>query len=417
MPAARRVVVVVGGGASGYFAAVSAARAGANVVCLEKTGKPLKKVLASGGGRCNLMHAQKPVEELVQGYPRGHLELRGPLSAGFPQEKTRKWFEDEGVELKVESDGRVFPVTDNSETVAGCLRRAATAAGVNVVLGCDVNDVQPPCTAEGRNTFFVQFSSRGASLAGGEEINARSAAGRGPCRALAASAVILATGSAPRGYALAAALGHETCNPYPSLFSLRVPKHKVIKSDLAGVSVADAELSFEVPTTAKNIKQRGALLITHRGLSGPAALRLSSFAAAEMNESRYRGVIRLNLLPALSKKNPHLACLAELSAFSKAHPAAKVVAGQRGALRPFADIIPRRLWNSVVANIMSSEHEAAASTMRWASLSRALTSKLADNLTSMIIPMDGKDTNKEEFVTAGGVALSEVRQVESLHVT
>ena len=377
-------VAVVGGGASGYFAAISAARSGgAGVVLLEGTRKPLKKVLASGGGRCNVMHDPAlPVPDFVERYPRGSRELRGPYTKVFGPEDAKAWFEAEGVTLKTEADGRVFPVTDDARTVADALTRAADAAGVDVRAGDAVTAID----ALGDGGFAVS--------AGGET--------------LACDAVVLATGSSPSGYKLAAALGHEPVRPYPSLFSFRVPRSPL--DGLAGLSLADAALDLAAAGKKKHRKspQRGPLLVTHRGVSGPAALKLSAFLARELKDAGYRGELRLDALPSSSPGAVRDAVLS----YRRTNP--KKAARTRG---PFSEI-PRRLWARYC------DHAAFPDDANWADVSEKKAEALAAALKALPLAFDGKDTNKDEFVTAGGVCLKEVdmrtfesKKVPGLHVT
>jgi predicted flavoprotein YhiN len=291
-------VVVVGGGASGMFSAVTAARAGASVLVLESGSQPLRKVRISGGGRCNVMHDQSTWdpkggrELLKQRYPRGASELLGSLTKRFSPVETASWFEAEGVELKCEADGRVFPVTDDSATVIDALMGAASAAGIELMLGAKVvaaervpavGEAADPTSAQS-GSYIVRSQRRGHH----DLLEIR-------CRAL-----ILATGSA--SHELAAELGHDIAALRPSLFSFRLRKGAMIDGSLAGVSVQDAALTLRPPPPAPapsapgdapkkrrqrrrstaGVCSRGPLLVTHRGLSGPAALKLSSFAALEL---------------------------------------------------------------------------------------------------------------------------------------
>ncbi|KAJ8601039.1 hypothetical protein CTAYLR_007974 [Chrysophaeum taylorii] len=356
-------VVVVGGGASGYFAAISAARRRpeCEVVVAESAKSGLRKVLVSGGGRCNVMHEELELGRYLEHYPRGRKELRGPLASSFGPGDARRFFEDEGVSLKVESDGRVFPTSDDSRTVAGALERAARGAGVEVCFGFAVRSVD-----EG---FVVRGNGGGI---------------------LNADAVVLATGSAPAGYAIAASLGHAIEPPVPSLFSFRLMRDAWLLQ-LAGVSLADARLAL-VDT---KFAQRGPVLVTHRGLSGPCALRLSAFAAKDLRARGYRGTLSLSMLPEL--KRP--AVVEELRAHKKAR-ARQVVAG----VGPFRGAIPRRFWAALVAHLLDDEDD-----VRWANLSEARLQRLAAGLTDLRLDFTGKDANKEEFVTAGGVRLAEIR--------
>jgi len=360
-------VVVVGGGASGYFAAVSARRHGAaDVLLIEATRKPLKKVLASGGGRCNVLHDPSlPVADFVERYPRGRRELRGPYSKLFGPEDAKRWFEAEGVALKTEADGRVFPTTDSSETIAAALRDAARTAGVRTKEGVAVTGVS---VENGRFAVATKDSSSEA-----------------------ADAVIIATGSAPAGYGLATALGHTVEAPCPSLFSFRV--QSPVLEGLAGLSLEDAVLELRDRPKGPRPPTRGPLLVTHRGLSGPAALRLSAFRARDLRERAYKGALVLDALPDASP--------AAVRAALDGHKKANGKALAAGSSRPYEQI-PKRLWARLAARAGVREDD------RWAGLSSPTLDKLAAGLKRLELDFDGKDTNKDEFTTAGGVALNEV---------
>jgi len=325
-------------------------------VLLEQQQSGLKKVLMSGGGRCNVMHDDEvPIAEFVENYPRGAKEVRGPFTKRFGPRDSRAFFESEGVELKVEADGRVFPVTDDSQTIATALTEAARREGVDVRFGEGVTDVS-------------------------ENLEVRTATS-----AYSATAVVLATGSAPRGYAIAQSLGHVVEAPYPSLFSFRV---KGVTS-LAGLSLKRARLVLD-----DVYEQTGPLLFTHRGLSGPCALKLSAFAARRLKELKYAGSLTLNALPDLSAED----ALKELTAYKRDHPTQVVASPKK---RPFADAVPKRLWQFLVADVVDGE-------ATWARIDTKKLAALRDALTKRRLAFEGRDANKDEFVTAGGVSLSEV---------
>jgi hypothetical protein len=405
--ARRPAVVVVGGGAAGMFASIAAARSGATVVVLESGSQPLRKVRISGGGRCNVMHdpatwqPRAAKELLTARYPRGAQELIGCFSrAGkhraFSPTDTAAWFEAEGVALKREPDGRVFPTTDDSDTIVRALLGAAERAGVELVLGAKVLQLRAldaPADAAGRERFELVVAQRGGD---GEE-------------RLRCGSVVLATGSA--SHALAAALGHAPSPLIPSLFSFRLGAPSLLDSSLAGLSVADAELTLlaEAAAEGEAVKKarkplaqaRGPLLVTHRGVSGPAALRLSSFGAAPLAACGYRGTLALNLCPALRPAEV-AACL---EAFARGEHRLKQV----GTISPFE--LPRRLWRLVVAAAAEGAPPAAGAidpAKRWEQVSRAELRGLEARLTRLPLPFLGKDSNKDEFVTAGGIKLAEV---------
>lgn len=356
-------VVVVGGGASGTFAAIAAKRCepSVDVVLLEGGSSGLRKVLASGGGRCNVMHSDElSIDELVANYPRGSVELKGPFAKRFGPRDTRDFFEAMGVELKTENDGRVFPTTDNSRTIADALQRAAFEAGVVTRYKERVADVLPG---------FRVVTSRGE---------------------WGADAVVLATGSAPAGYHLAAKLGHDVAKPYPSLFSFRLEDGSPLAS-LAGVSLDDATLALD----GTKHEQGGPLLVTHRGVSGPCALKLSAFAARHLADVHYKGTLVLNALPGETDVRD------QLSRYRK-ESASQLVGGGSKGRRPFAHRLPRRLWANFI------DWVGLDPTVRWADLSNRDLDSVAEACTRLPLPFKGKDANKEEFVTAGGVLLKQI---------
>lgn len=359
-------LVVVGGGASGIFAAIASARAGVSpVTVLEQGATPLRKLLASGGGRCNVMHKIKPPRELVRSYPRGERELLGPFSKRFSPEETWSWFEAEGVVLKTEPDGRVFPSTDDAETIATALRDAAAAAGVRTVLRAKVRRIattSEPSGGTGR--FTVNYQNK----------QDRTEESLSKC-----SAVLLATGSAPTGYGLAAELGHSLIEPYPSLFSFRIADlDSTPLAGLAGLALQTVAVSLELPPKdgreatgggrrrgggEDGLTQRGALLVTHRGLSGPVVLRLSAFGAAELRRLSYRGtlVVRSIEHPVERRraKGGEAAavqyCLKELRDYAEAHGSQQLLSSS-GA-RPFPEQLPKRWWGAVCTHAFGNDEE------------------------------------------------------------
>ena len=304
-----RRVVVAGGGAAGFFAAITCAQAAPDVevTVLEKGPQFLSKVRISGGGRCNVTHACFQARELAAHYPRGEQALIGPFHA-FQASDTVAWFESRGVELKTEKDGRMFPTTDSSQTIIDCLLGEARAAGVKLVLNRGVESV----TKRPEGVFELRLS-------GGETLD---------CDRL-----LLATGGCrvPALGQLAVSLGHTLEPPVPSLFTFHLETPWV--RELAGVSVEAVEAS--VPGTG--LRERGALLLTHWGLSGPAILRLSAWGARELHGFNYRFPLRLNWLPHLGAE----ALAAELESRREAQPARLVVN------TPIAPLTAR-LWERLV---------------------------------------------------------------------
>ena len=403
-------VIVVGGGAAGFFAAITCAEAAPDceVTVLEKGAQFLSKVRISGGGRCNVTHACFDGRELAERFPRGEQALISAFHR-FQAKDTVTWFESRGVKLKVETDGRMFPTTDSSQTIIDCLLRAATAAGVKLVANCGVTSV----VRREEGGFEV-------GLAGGDsshstrssKLQARSSRetpstkfqpesqspgsagnlGLGPSpeaegESLACDRLLLATGGCrtPALGQLAVSLGHTLAPPVPSLFTFHIEMPWL--RELAGISVAEVEAA--VPSAG--LRERGALLVTHWGLSGPVILRLSAWGARELHKQDYRFPLRVNWLPRLSPD----AIAAALQSRRKTQPARQVI---NAPLAP----LPARLWEQLV-NAAGIPRET-----RWAALSRTAQHKLLEQLIRTELPVTGKSLNKDEFVTCGGVPLSEV---------
>ncbi|RMG59498.1 MAG: NAD(P)/FAD-dependent oxidoreductase [Bacteroidetes bacterium] len=358
-------LLVAGGGAAGFFGAVVAAEAcpGLAVMILEQGHEVLGKVRISGGGRCNLTHACWDPKELVQAYPRGQRELLGPFHKFGPAD-TVAWFGDRGVETKVEADGRMFPVSDQSQSVVDCLQKAARAAGVVVRTRTAVQALRP--------------------REGAWEVSTA----RGP---LYAERLLVATGSSARMWKLLGELGHQMVPPVPSLFTFNIRDPRL--EGLAGVSVPQAEVSLP----ALGMSQSGPLLITHWGLSGPAVLKLSAIGARALEKVAYRFELVINWCG----QSPE-AVMADLETARRERPRKKVVNHSLGA-------IPQRLWERMV------QQAGVAPGQTWAQLRRKEMTALLQELTAARLRAQGKSTFKEEFVTAGGVSLREVdfRRFES----
>lgn len=355
-------VVVIGGGAAGFFGAIAIAKAHPHtqVTLLEASRQLLAKVRISGGGRCNVTHACFEPAGLVQNYPRGGKALRGAFSR-FQSKDTVAWFGDHGVKLKTEPDGRMFPVTDDSETIVDCLMQAASSTGINVRTGAAVVSV-----SRQTNQFEILLKS-------GE--------------ILQCDRVLLATGSSQIGYQIAKSLGHQIESPVPSLFTFNVLDPRL--RDLAGVSV-NAKLRLSVDGKTQ-LEQSGPLLITHWGLSGPAVLKLSAWGARILHDCRYQATLLINWLP---QYNPEV--LRQKLFLVKSESPKKAIALHRGI------DIPHRLWQYLVARVGISEAD------RWAELSNKALNLLIQELSQGQYLIQGKGVFKEEFVTCGGVNLKEV---------
>lgn len=369
-------LLVVGAGAAGYFAAIRAREENPDkpVVLIEAGAKPLRKVAISGGGRCNVTHACFEPSELVRAYPRGAQELRGPFSRFQPKDTVR-WFEDRGVKLKTEADGRIFPESDNSQTIIDCLEQARSNVGVELRLKTkllQLESLSPPVPS-----FLATFESEKEKRR--EEF----------------AAVVFATGSSPTGYELAKSLGHEIRPCVPSLFTFEISDARL--KGLAGVSVPQAEIELTL-AGRKPLKVHGPVLVTHWGLSGPGVIKLSAWAAPELAAQDYRAEICLNWAPENSPGD--MAAL--LRSYKSAH-------AKRNVLGNAAFAFPKRLWGSL-AGSAGIEDDA-----EWGDIKKEQLDALANELQRGNFSVVGKGEFKDEFVTCGGVALREVdfRSMES----
>lgn len=350
-------LIIVGGGAAGIFAAIAAKECApqASVAILEKSTVLLAKVRISGGGRCNVTHACFEPKALVENYPRGKKELLGPFSHFQPQD-TINLFEKNGVKLKAEADGRVFPATNTSETIIDCLLEQARTKGVDLHLRQTIQAIDK--TASG---FTLQLQGKNPVT----------------CRKL-----LLATGSSKLGYQWAQELGHTIQPPVPSLFTFNIAQHAL--SHLSGIAIDPVKIKiFGSP-----FAQKGSLLITHFGFSGPAILKLSAFAARFLHERGYSAEISINWLPDYSEES-----LFQLFQETKEKYPQKTIGGTK--LFPF----PRKLWHTFLDEIVEK---------RLVTIPDKRLHLLAQKLHADSHTIKGKTTHKEEFVTCGGVTLKEV---------
>lgn len=354
-------IAIAGGGAAGFFAAITAARANPDceVSLFERTSQFLSKVRISGGGRCNVTHSLFDPRMFVTRYPRGERELISPFHR-FSAQETVDWFESRGVPLKREDDGRIFPVSDSSETIVECLVSEAKAAGVRLCVRKGIENAR----VNDDGGFDLKLSD-GSSFV---------------CDRL-----LLATGGvrSPIGGDIARSLGHTVEPPVPSLFALHI--RSAWLQSLPGVSVDDVELSVG------KLRERGAVLITHNGVSGPAALRLSAWGARTLHAVDYRFPLRINWLPAMTEAALRTELRFRREKQPKKHLINSPVAG-----------LPVRLWKSLVSNAGISPETI------WTTLSRDGLNSLIRQLRETKLQVHGKSLNKEEFVTCGGVSLREI---------
>ncbi|MDF2550584.1 MAG: hypothetical protein K0S07_1651, partial [Chlamydiales bacterium] len=349
--------IVIGGGAAGFFAAITCSERSHKTLLLEKSRKVLSKVRISGGGRCNVTHSCFNPRLLVQNYPRGQLELLGPFAKFQPQD-TVDWFAARGVPLKREADGRMFPTTDSSETIINCFLAEAERHQVDVWLGKEVLALQK------KERF--QLTLTDGSL-------------------IESDRVLLATGSNPNAYHLAESFGHTVVPPVPSLFTFNIPTSPLL--DLSGISFEEVQVQL----TGTTLQQTGPFLLTHWGFSGPAVLKLSSFAARYLHSQDYRAPLTINWLPHLNEediKNGLIQAKEKLSARAvSAEPLFR---------------LPKNFWRRLVTLAGIEESK------KWGHLSKELINRLKERLHASSFQIEGKTTYKQEFVTAGGIALSEV---------
>ncbi len=355
-------IAIIGAGAAGCFAAANIPyRSGVEVAVYEKTGKALQKVKASGGGRCNVTHECFDIPELVMRYPRGKQLLRKSLYRFGPQQ-TIDWFEQRGVKLKTEPDGRMFPITDDSQTIIDCIWQQMMQHKVQVYYHKGVSKIE----RSPLGGFVLHFSDTSVA---------------------AADLVLITSGGFPKAeqYKWIEALGHTIQTPVPSLFTFNMPKHPI--TELMGVSVP--EVTIKIAGT--KIVQQGALLITHWGMSGPAVLKTSAIAARELAERNYEFQVIINWLNDVTDTD-----LRELIAQLRKDQGKQLVQNKN----PFN--LPRRLWEYQLVQCSIKDDT------RWGELPAAAQNKLMEHLLRDTYSVKGKTTFKEEFVTCGGVNLSEV---------
>lgn len=351
-------ILIVGGGAAGFFTAINIVEKNASlkVAILERGSEVLNKVRISGGGRCNVTHACFEPNELVKFYPRGEKELRGPFHQ-FCSGDTVEWFEKHGVELKIEDDGRMFPVSNSSQTIIDCFIHSTKKLGITVLTNQSVQSIFKKDALWKVETQSKTYLSE---------------------------KLILATGSNPKVWEMLQNFGHAVVSPVPSLFTFNIKDPRIV--ELPGVS---ALVSVKVIDT--KLESSGPLLITHWGMSGPAILKLSAWGARILFDKKYQFSIAINWLNDIDSDDAEK-ILKEL----KLEHAKKAVS-KKSPLE-----LTNRLWESLV---MASGIDAET---KWADLSKNQIQNLSNQLTNSIFNVNGKSTFKEEFVTAGGIDLKEI---------
>ena len=352
-------VIIVGGGASGFFTAISLAEQNTDlkIAILERGKEVLSKVRISGGGRCNVTHACFIPNLLTKYYPRGERELRGPFHT-FCTGDVIEWFEQKGIELKTEEDGRMFPVTDSSQTIIDCFVSEAKKLDIEVIQSCSVQHIFQNAEQWKLDTTQGAFSTKN---------------------------LVLATGSNPKVWEMLAGLNHEIILPVPSLFTFNIKDSRI--KELMGLSVEHVT----VKVADSKLKATGPLLITHWGMSGPAVLRLSAWGARDLSEMKYRFQVHINWLNDKTFDDT----LQELLTLKETHAKKNI-----SKFSPFP--IPGRLWEQLVLAAGISLDT------KWSDTNKKQLVHLTHQLTDGVFSVDGKSTFKEEFVTAGGVDLKQI---------
>ena len=359
----NNTLVVIGGGAAGFFCAVNAAKLNPSlkVIIIEKNNKLLSKVKVSGGGRCNVTHSCFNIVELSKKYPRGEQFLKKAFH-WFSVSDTINWFKEKGVELKTETDGRMFPVSNTSQTIIDCLMQEANKYNIEILLSSDVSSIHKK-----EDLFEINFNNL--------------------TKIITANYVCVACGGFPKisQFDWLASLGHTIQNPVPSLFTFNIPNNNI--TALMGVSVDKATVKI----VGTKLQSLGALLITHWGLSGPAILKLSAFAAIELANKNYSFEVLVNWLSEFNEQS-----LKEEVLFLRQQLATQKLYSKN----PFG--LPNRLWEYLLH--ISEIND----TIKWADLPSKQQNLLIKNLTSQSFFVKGKTTFKEEFVTCGGINVNEV---------
>jgi len=359
----KEKIAIIGAGAAGCFAAANIPyRPGVEVTVFEKTGKALQKVKVSGGGRCNVTHECFDIPELILRYPRGRQLLKKSMHQFGPRQ-TIDWFQTRGVQLKAEADGRMFPVTDDSQTVIDCIWQEMMRNKVQVFYHKAITAIIPP-SKSGNGMFALHFADTSV---------------------YSADAVLVAVGGLPKAeqYKWITSLGHTIQNPVPSLFTFNMPDNPV--TELMGLSVP----GVTVKIAGTKIIQHGPLLITHWGMSGPAILKTSAVAARELADRNYEFKVIINWL-----KDATDADIRETFLYQRREQGKQLVYNKS----PFD--LPRRLWEYLLKQC------GVAPQVRWGDLPATAQNKLTEHLLRDIYQVKGKTTFKDEFVTCGGISLS-----------
>ena len=371
----KKAIAIIGGGASGIFAAIRSAQVAkekkvdVDICVFEASTNFLRKVRISGGGRCNVTHHLMDTKDFSLNYPRGQKELLSPFKK-FQAADTIKWFEDRGVNLKYESDGRMFPITDRSETIIDCFIKETNKHKVKLLSKKNVNAIKK--LQDGRITLSINEDE-----------------------SFIADSVLIATGSKPLGYDLATALGHSITEIAPSLFTFKIDDP--VLENLSGTSFSNATLTLKIENS-KPFIQTGALLITHWGLSGPALLKLSAWAAREMMHASYKAKIVVNWLSIDNEDEAEK----WLKAIKKNNTKTSIG-------NAYPKNLTKRFWLQLLKKCSISKEK------NWSEISKNELNQIIENMINCELGIVGKSRFKEEFVECGGVNLKEInlRTMES----
>lgn len=352
-------IAVIGGGASGFFAAIHAAGKGREITIFEKSPKLLSKVKISGGGRCNVTHRPLEISKLIKNYPRGEKFLKKIFSK-FKSEDTIEWFESRGVKLKIEQDGRMFPTSDDSQSIIDAILNETNKLKIQILTSHGIKSISSES-----NAYLLETEKGNFKF----------------------DSLIIATGGHPKsdGYHFLNKLNHTFSAPIPSLFTFNTPGEPI--RELMGISMPDGLVKLE----GTKLSYRGPVLITHWGLSGPAVLKLSAFGAQWLNNQQYKAKALINWNAEMSENE----YAENIISYSISHPNRKI---STHAL--FG--IPIRLWEHLT-QISGIEIDQIFNT-----LAKKQINKLVQNLFCFPLIINGKTTFKEEFVTAGGINLDEI---------
>ncbi len=358
----KQDVIIIGGGASGFFCAINLAAIcpSAKITILEKSNKLLSKVKISGGGRCNVTNAQDSLSAMAKNYPRGEKLVKKTFKDFFTTD-TKAWFLERGIRLVAEADGRMFPESNSSQTIIDCFLSEASKYAIDIKMQCAVENIQSV-----NDVFTVTYNK---------------------LHSMQAKYVVVASGGYPKleHFAFLQHTRHIINSPVPSLFTFNIPKHDI--HNLMGLVAPNATIKI----VGSKLEQSGPVLITHWGLSGPCVLSLSAYAARYLQELDYKYTLQINWISNFN----------ETTLLEYIRSLRNTIGSQVVIQKNFTDL-PSRLWQFLV------QASAIENNTTWANCTAKQQNLLVKNLCSYVLQANGKTTYKEEFVTAGGVSLSEV---------